>query len=435
MNRINKEILKLAGPNIISNISIPLISSVDTALMGHLSIAHLGAVGLGSMIFNFIYWNFGFLRMGTTGVTAQAYGSENKGLIHSTLLRSLTIGFVIAMALMLLQWPLHSWASSLMNVPEDQVGLVKTYFDIRIWAAPATLALYVFMGWFFGMQNAIYPLIITILINLLNVIISSYFVVGLGWEVAGVAWGTVISQYLGLLSCMVLMIYKYPEFLAFGQLKILSQIDQYAALLKINGNIFLRTLCLTFVFAFFYSQSAAADPMVLATNVILLQFLHWMSFGIDGFAYASESLVGKYYGARDKNMLHTTIRYSFLWAGVLAIFYSAIYYLFDEPLIGLFTKDPATAAQTSLSIIWIVLLPIASFAAYIWDGVYIGLTASRQMRDTMLISLSAYLILYFLLESLPPITRIWLSLLIFMAVRGIVQSIWYVTFIAPKNRF
>ena len=421
---MNKEILKLAIPNILSNISVPLLSTVDTALMGRLSEVHIGAVGLGAMIFNFIYWNFGFLRMGTTGITAQYFGEENKLQLTNTLGRALFISFILAALVIIMQWPFLELSESALNVEEAQVGLLAEYFQIRIWAAPATLALYALLGWFFGMQNAIYPLIITIFINGLNIILSWYFVAHLQWEVAGVAWGTVIAQYGGLMVALLLFMISYKANLQEFSRTSMLKIEELKKFLLINRDIFLRTLMLTFSFGFFYSVSSSQGSMVLAANIILLQFLNWMSYGIDGFAYASESLVGKYYGQKDQNKLIKAIRLSFIWGGILALFYSLIYWFFGEQLVQVFTDQASVQNTTSPFLFWMIILPIASFACYIWDGVFIGLTASKTMRDSMFLAIVIYMIAYYLLKPYGN-NGLWLSLMLFLISRSLIQTLYY----------
>jgi len=421
---MNKEILRLAIPNILSNISIPLLSSVDTALMGQLSAAHIGAVGIGSMIFNFIYWNFGFLRMGTTGITAQAYGKESQERMVVTLGRAILLALLIAIGILLLQFPFAYLSTRLMNVSTTQLPLVNTYFFIRIWAAPATLLLYALLGWFFGMQNAIYPLIITVAINLINIIASLFFIKYLGYEVEGVAYGTVIAQYVGLLLGIVLFLYKYRHLLSFLKQKALMQWEELKGFLVINRDIFIRTLCLTFAFGFFYSQSSLGGEQLLAVNIILLQFTSWMSYGVDGFAFASESLVGKYTGAKDQLSLNKAIRLSFIWAMGLAVLYSLIYGVFGTFLTSIFTNETTLITATQPYLFWMIVFPLLSTPCYIWDGIFIGLTASKAMRDSMLLALGIYLLLYFLLRSHLDNHGLWLAFVLFMVARGGIQ--WWI---------
>lgn len=421
---MNKEILKLAIPNIISNISVPLLSSVDTALMGRLSEVHIGAVGIGAMIFNFVYWNFGFLRMGTTGIAAQAYGNQNDSNIIQTLGRALLVGVTISLLLLLLQWPLGNVSISLMNVGGDQSLLVEEYFYIRIWAAPAALGLFAFMGWFFGMQNAIYPLLLTILINTVNIVLSMILVNRYQMGVAGVAYGTVIAQYVGLLAAVGLFVYRYRYLLGSLKIKALVQWEKLKYFLQLNGDIFIRTLFLTASFGFFYSQSSTEGAMILAVNTILFQFLNWMSYAVDGFAYASESLIGKYKGAKSESQTRKAIRYSFYWGMGFAVLFSLVYAFGGIPLLHVFTnqEDVIIAAIPYLS--WMIIFPILSTPCYIWDGVYIGLTATKAMRNSMLLAFAVFIGAYFAFRGWGN-HGLWLALLVFMVARAAFQQWLY----------
>ena len=421
---MNKEILRLAIPNIISNISVPLLSSVDTALMGRLSELHIGAVGIGSMIFNFIYWNFGFLRMGTTGMTAQAFGAKDDGVAAHTLGRALLVVLFVAAGLLLLQWPFGQASFFLMNATGEQKGLVAEYFYIRIWAAPATLGLYAFMGWFFGMQNAIYPLLLTVVINVVNILLSFFFVQNLGMEVDGVAYGTVVAQYCGLLLAAGLFYYRYGYLLEHFQREAILQWDKLKRFLSLNADIFIRTLALTAAFAFFYSQSSNEGNMVLAVNTILLQFLNWMSYGVDGFAFASESLVGKYRGGANDSKTRRAIRLSFAWGMGLALCFSFSYWLFSTELLRVFTNQPDVLAAARPFLFWMALLPILATPCYIWDGVFIGLTASKAMRNSMMLAFVIFIVSYF--ATIPLGNHgLWLTLLLFLLARGGIQQWMY----------
>ena len=426
---MNKEILRLAIPNVISNISIPLLSTVDTALMGRLSELHLGAVGIGAMIFNILYWNLGFLRMGTTGITAQAYGKKDKVEIIHTLGRAMLLVILLSSLLVLFRQPLAHWMIQLMNISEAQIPLVQNYFFIRIWAAPATIALFAILGWFFGMQNAVLPLVLTIVINVVNIIGSYYMVHILGWGIAGVAWGTVLAQYVGVLVALILFWINYRTFIKMFHRKALYQLEALKSFLRINKDIFIRTVCLTTAFGFFYRQSAAQGASILAINVILLQFINWMSYGVDGFAYASESLVGKYKGAGVEQQLNEAIRLSFFWGIGLALVYTLSYFLFSDMLLGLFTDQAHLLVESQSYLIWIILFPLIGTPCYIWDGVFIGLTASKAMRQTMLIALSIYIGAYYLLPDALSNHALWLALLLFMAARGGLQWYWYHRFV------
>ncbi|MCH2023063.1 MAG: MATE family efflux transporter [Saprospiraceae bacterium] len=427
---MNKEILKLAIPNIISNISVPLISSVDTALMGGLSALHIGAVGLGAMIFNFVYWNFGFLRMGTTGMTAQAYGKRDNAKIIHTWCRALLLALILSFLILLFQYPLGSLGFTLMNVSDHQYSLVSEYFFIRIWAAPATLILIVMMGWFFGMQNAIYPLLLTLIINITNIFVSYILVTQYDMGVAGVAYGTVIAQYFGVITAFVLFTYKYKNLLLSYNSKLMLATKEFLKFLSINTDIFLRTLCLTLAFGFFYSKSASAGSITLAVNTILMQFLNWMSFGVDGFAYAAESLVGKYKGAGNTKATKRSIKLSMVWGMGLALFFSIFYAIFGETLVYVFTNKPIVIKATIPYLWWMIWLPIIGTPCYIWDGIFVGLTAVKAMRNSMSIALLVYLLCFYSLSYLYPDTKmlseiLWFSLLSFLAARGILMWLYY----------
>lgn len=420
---MNKEILRLAIPNIISNISVPLLSSVDTALMGRLSAWHIGAVGLGAMIFNFLYWNFGFLRMGTTGLTAQAYGRKDPEEMASHLLRALLLAGGLAALMLVFRQPIGRAALFLMQADEGQGELVYRYFSIRLWDAPASLMLYALMGWFFGMQNAVFPLILTIFINAINIALSWTLVVNYDMEVAGVAWGTVGAQYSGVLLALGLLLWRYRSVLRATRTELVLRKKAFLAYLRINRDIFLRTLFLSTTFAVFYSASSGLGPEILAINVILLQFVNWMSYGIDGFAYAAESLVGKYHGAAVPKQLARVIRLSLFWCLGFAVLYAAIFFLAERPLLRLFTNQESLVQASLEYMPYVVLYPLLGFLSYLWDGVFIGITASVAMRNSMALAFAAFVLVYVLLVPTWGAHGLWIAMLTFMMLRGLVQSL------------
>ena len=422
---MNKEILRLAIPNIVSNISVPLLSTVDTLLMGRLSASHLGAVGLGSMIFNFIYWNFGFLRMGTTGMTAQEYGRRNQLGISGTLYRALSLSLILAIIVVLLQKPVFQAASFLLNVSNDQSDLVSNYFFIRIFDAPAALMLYVLLGWFFGMQNAAIPLILTLFINVLNITLSAYLVQVQGLGISGVAIGTVVAQYAGVFLAFCFLYFNFREVLHRFRWKIILMWEDVRIFLHVNQDLFIRTVMLTFAFGFFYSRSSQSGEIILAVNVVLLQFVNWMSYGIDGFAYAAESIIGKYKGMDDRQKLKQAIRLIFLWGLVFALFYICLYAIAGKSLLYIFTNQMEVIDAAIPYLVWMAVFPVLAFPSYIWDGIFIGLTASRAMRDSMFISLILYLSAYYLLEPAFGNHGLWAALLVLLIARGALQYGFY----------
>ncbi len=422
---VNKEILGLAIPNILSNVSVPLLSSVDTALMGfEASAAYIGAVGLGAMIFNFLYWGFGFLRMGTTGMTAQAFGRKDKEDIVGIFGRGILVAMIVAFVFLILQVPLERLSLWLMAADAETAPLISTYFGIRIWAAPAALGLMVLMGWFFGMQNAIYPLILTLIINVTNIVLSVVLVKNYGMGLSGVAWGTVIAQYAGLLFGFIFFFTKYKSYAKELNLPLILQWNKLKSFFLINRDIFIRTICLIAAFGFFFNRSSVMGITILAINQVFMQYINWMSYAIDGFAYASESLVGKYHGEKNDGMKKSAIHFSFVWGGGLAILFSLIFILGGEYLLRIFTDDADVLLMGKDYLIWIFIYPILAFASYIWDGVFIGMTASKAMRDTMFLSLLAFIASYFFLQSYGN-HGLWAAMLVYVTARGILQWVWY----------
>lgn len=423
--QINKEIIRLSVPNILSNISVPLLSTVDTILMGGLSSIHLAAVGIGSFLFNVIYWNFGFLRMGTTGMTAQSFGANDKNEVWLSLLRAGVLSLLVAAVLLIFQNPIYELAKSALMVSSENDPLVLAYFNIRIWAAPAGLMLMVVMGWLFGMQNAIYPLILTIVINVVNILISYYLVKIAGMDVTGVALGTVIAQYVGVICGITLILKKYKPYTNWALISELTTLSAYSRFLKVNFDLFLRTLCLTFSFGFFYRQSSKLGDTILAVNVVLMQFVNWMSYGIDGFAYATESLVGKYKGANKSTEVKTVISQSFLWGGLVSLIYSAIYYIFGIQLFGLFSDDISLLDMGEELLFFMAIFPIMAFASYIWDGIFVGLTATTSMRNAMILALIVYIISFYMIPYTDNGSNIWIALSIFLVARAVFQWVYY----------
>lgn len=429
---MNKKILRLAIPNILSNLSVPLLSSVDTAIVGHLDkVSYLGAIAVGSMIFNFIYWGFGFLRMGTTGLTAQAFGRKNNEDIILLLARALSVAVAVAIIIFGLQYFIKEVSFYLIQGGAEVEKYARSYFDIRIFAAPATLSLYAFHGWFLGMQNARYPLYLTILVNLLNIGFNILFIYGYGMNVDGVALGTVCAQYSGLFAAIILYLKKYKRY---SSALVWSKVIEFIPLKKffsVNVDIFIRTLSLIFAFTFFTAVSADLGTNVLAANTILLQLWTILSYGIDGFAFAAESLVGKYFGAKNKVKLRSAIKYTFVWGIGLGLFLSVIYFFFDKQILWLYTDKKEIIALASTFYVWTVIAPISNSICYIWDGIFIGATATKPMRNSMLISLAVFFLpVFYLTVDHIGNHALWFAMILFMVARGIT-----LTFYAPKHIF
>lgn len=433
---MNRKILQLAIPNIVSNVTVPLLGLVDLALMGHMkSEVYIGAIALGGVIFNFLYWGFSFLRMSTSGFTAQAFGEKNDSESITILFRALLVAVVAGFLMLALQSPIAWLSFKLIGGSPEVEQLADQYFRIRIWAAPAALSLFVFNGWFLGMQNARFPMFIAILVNIVNILLSVFFVFGLGMKSDGVALGTALSQYLGLAAAWLLFSGKYKNLVLYISKKSLLNIDFIVRFFKVNTDIFIRTFCIILVHTFFTSKSASINDTVLAVNSLLLQFLLFFSFFIDGFAYAGEALVGKYVGARSLKDLKHVVRLLFYWGTGLALAFTLLYIPGVKPVLRLLTSQE-DVIQNALSYLpWIIALPLASFASFIWDGIYIGATSSKAMRNTLLAS--TFLVFapaYYFLNPLWGNHALWLSILLFSLARGVFQTLWYKSAILQNLR-
>ncbi len=427
---LNKQILNLAIPNTISNLSVPMLSAVDTALMGRLeNEQYLGAIAIGGIIFSFVYWGFGFLRMGVTGLTAQAYGAKDAKESTLILKRAAIVGLLIGLSLIVVQPLIAALSFYLMDTGAEVEQLARSYFHIRIYAAPATLTLHVFHGWFLGMQNAKYPMFLAIVVNLLNLVLNLVFVKVLMMTSDGVALGTVIAQYLGLLCTVGLFLRKYRHLWDGWHLKGVLHLPALKRFFGISSDIFIRTLSVLFCHAFFTSKAAALSDTALAINAILLQFIHILAYGIDGFAYAVESLVGRYKGAREITNLKRSVRYSFWWALFLSAGFSLVFGLFGTKLLYFFTDKTDLLIGARPYLIWIAIAPPINSVAYIWDGVFIGATASAPMRNSMLASTVVFLCAYVLLKGLGN-HGLWMALTLFSIARGAT-----LTALAPKHIF
>lgn len=326
MSPTSQRILHIAIPSIISNITVPLLGLIDVTIVGHLgSASYIGAIAVGGMLFNMIYWVFGFLRMGTSGLTAQAYGAHDLKEVTRILLRSTGISLMLALALLILQYPIRLIAFELIDTSAEVQQLATLYFHICIWGAPATLGLYSFSGWFIGMQNSRFPMFIAITQNIVNIVASLLFVFVFGMKVEGVALGTLIAQYAGLFMAYLLWLRYYRPLRKYISRKQLFTHDAMKRLFQVNRDIFLRTLCLVAVTVFFTSTGAAFGDVVLAVNTLLMQLFTLFSYIMDGFAYAGEALTGKYIGAGNRQELQRTIRHLFGWGIALSLAFTLLY--------------------------------------------------------------------------------------------------------------
>ena len=439
---MNKRILGLALPNIITNITVPLLGMVDMAIVGRLSTDHIGAIAIGTQIFNLIYWNFGFLRMGTSGFTAQAYGANNFNEAMRILVRAVTIAVAIAFALILLQWPLSRLSLLIFQSSPHVVQLALAYFFVRIWAAPATLGLYAIKGWFIGMQNSRLPMWIAIFLNCVNIVCSLVFVLVLHWDIRGVALGTVIAQYSALAVGLFFLArelrrirhhtdYSHSFRTLLGDSLHWQEMKRF---FKVNGDIFLRTVCLATVFTFITAASGRISPEILAVDALLMQFFTLFSYIMDGFAYAGESLVGRYIGARDRGSLRHAVRLLMMWGLILTIVFTGLYAVGGDMFLRIFSDKPEVISGANPYLFWTLVIPVCGFAAFLFDGIFVGATASRTMRNSMFIASIFFFAVYFgtkqilvhngQLSQQSWNNTLWAAFMVYLALRGILQALY-----------
>jgi MATE family multidrug resistance protein len=419
MNIRDRQILQIALPSIISNITVPLLGMIDVAIVGHMgSAVYIGAVAVGSMIFNLIYWLFGFLRMGASGMTAQALGRRDLAEVTGLLKRSLSVALGIAAVLIVLQWPLKQLMFWLIGPTEDVAPFASTYFNIVIWGAPASLGLFSLMGWFIGMQNTKFPMIVSIMQNVVNILASLTLVYGFGMKIEGVALGTVIAQYAGLLMALGLLIRYY------GRLKVHNgkSVCSLVHFFSVNRDIFLRTLCLVAVNLAFTSAGARQGAVILSVNTVMMQMYLFFSYFMDGFAYAGEALGGWTYGAGNGKAFHETLRRLFFWMTIVTVAFTLLYILGGQWIVGLLTDEPEVMETSHAYLFWTWLIPAAGCVAFIWDGIFIGLTATRGMLVSSFISAVAFFTVCLMSESNQ---ALWLAQTVYLALRGIIQTVWY----------
>ena len=435
MNIRDRQILQIALPSIVSNITVPLLGMIDVAIVGHMgSPVYIGAVAVGSMIFNLVYWLFGFLRMGASGLTAQALGRRDLTEVTRLLVLSVGVALGIALLLIVLQVPLKWLMFWLIGPTADVVPYAMTYFYIVIWGAPASLALFSLMGWYIGMQNTRIPLFISIMQNVVNILASLTLVYGFGMKIEGVALGTVIAQYAGLLVALGLLAKYYGRLrvhrgtgtLCFGETHNASPLLHFFA---INRDFFLRTLCLVAVNLFFTSAGARQGAVILSVNTVMLQLYLFFSYFMDGFAYAGEALCGKAYGAHNGTAFRETLRRLWMWMVIVTIAYTLLYIIGGHWIVSLLADEPQVIETSREYLWWAWLIPVAGCVAFIWDGVFIGMTATRGMLvSSFLSALIFFAVYYFSLFTLHFSLHnhgLWLAQVVYLATRGIIQTIWY----------
>ena len=424
--KLNREIIRLAVPSIVSNITVPLLGLADVTIMDHIgNEQYIAAIAVGSMVFNVVYWLFGFIRMATSGTTAQTFGSS--GRTGEVLRRSLTFALVIGLLIVLLQWPLRLLALWLMGPSAEVELLVIPYYNICVWGAPAVLGLYALMGWFVGMQNTRIPMMIAIGQNILNIVASLFFVFVLKLGIEGVALGTLVAQWTGFVMAMK----NLPRFFLARPMAACCQRDVRKVTMLGGGPLFLRTLCLVAVNFYFTAAGAQQGAMILAVNTLLMQLFTIFSYFMDGFANAGEALVGRFYGAGDGKSLRRVVCLLFRWGGAMVVVFTLLYWLGGRQFLSLLTNDGAVVAAAMEYLPWAVLIPLCGMAAFVWDGVFVGLMETRGMLVSCFVAAVAFFIIWTVGCSALGNNALWLALLVYLALRGVVQTGIFLIFSLP----
>lgn len=421
MNRRDRQILQIAVPAILSNITVPLLGLADIAIVGHLgSASYIGAIAVGGMAFNIVYWMFGFLRMGTSGITSQALGRRDLSEAIHTLIRSMLIGWALALCLLLFQHPVREVIYRIIGPDEQVLRLATAYYDIGIWGAPATLGIYSLTGWFIGMQNSRAPMLMAVSQNLINIALSLCLVFGLGMKVEGVAAGTVAAQYAGLLIGLGLWKHSYQRLRRHIVPSALWQSARLKQLFFVNRDIFLRTCCLVAVMLSFTSIGARQGELILAANTLLMQLYLLYSYVMDGFAFAGEALAGKFIGAGNLSAFCETLRRLTRWAVTAAVAFTLAYFLLGNQILHLLTNEQEVVSTASAYLYAASLVALTGTAAFVLDGVFIGATATLDMLLSVFLSALLFFGLYFGLRTTLANHGLWVAYNSFLAFRGVV---------------
>lgn len=432
----SRRVWQLAWPLILTSISVPLLGLVDTAILGHLDRPdYLAAVALGTSLLAFFYWGFGFLRMGTTGLTAQAWGAGKAAQCQLVGQQSLLLGLALGLLAIAASTVLLPWGLQVMQAPPGLQPLSLEYMQIRIFSAPAVLMNYAIIGWFIGRQQTRLPLLITVVTNSLNIVLDLWLIIGLGLNSAGAAIATLIAEYCGLILALLLMWRQQrlsgitADWLALGKL------SAYRQLLKVNRHLFFRTIALLACFAFFTSRGAGFGETTLAANQILLQLLFAVSFGLDGFAHAAEASVGDSIGARRRADFYAYCRACLYWSIAVAIGYSLFYALAQQGLLSLLTSLVPVQTEANRYFGWIILLPLLAVWSYLLDGIFIGATQTRAMLVSMLISaLLVYLPVWWFSRDWGN-HGLWLAFSLFHLSRGVTLALWFLHYSQQQRWF
>lgn len=421
-----KQVFKLALPSIISNITVPLLGIIDLTIVGHMGdVIYIGAIAIGTMIFNVLYWLFGFLRMGTSGMTSQALGRRDLTEAMRLLVRSLTISTAIAAIFIVFQLPIRWMALTIMQPTEQIAEQAAIYFSICIWGAPAMLGLYGLTGWFIGMQNTRIPMLVSIFQNIVNIVASVSFVFGLGMKIQGVALGTLTAQWTGFLLALYCWKRYYGRLAEYNWKDDLFKRSTMVRFFAVNRDIFIRTLFLVGVNFFFISAGSRQGAIILSVNTLLMTLFTLFSYVMDGFAYAGEALSGKYYSAANKLAFDRVYRSLFAWGAIMAVVFTLVYAVGGNGFLMLLTNEAVVVQSAEAYFWWAVMIPIVSVSAFVYDGIFIGLTATRGMLVSSVISALVFFVLYLALQSYLENHALWLAFIVYLGLRGGIQWLLY----------
>lgn len=421
MKTINREILAIAVPSIITNITTPLLALMDVVIVGHMgSAVYIAAISVGGTLFNMMYWLFAFLRMGSSGLTAQEHGATNIEGANLVLIRGQLVAICASLIILLFHPLICHFALDFMEVDDDTRKFSEQYFNILVWGAPAVLGTYSLSGWFLGLKNAKTPMWISFIINITNITVSLLLVYAFKLKIVGVATGTLSAQWVGFIVGIIIAWRKYhPTITNFHKIINATELKRF---FSVNTDIFFRTLCLIAVTAWFTRIGAQQGTVILAVNTLLMQFFIMFSYIMDGFAFAGESLCGNFIGAGHRSKLSECIKSLFHWGIIMAISFSVLYALGGEVIMNFLTEDHLIIEKSKEYMIWVILVPFAGFASFTWDGIYIGATQTRAMLISMLFSSILYFSIYFLLFNILGNHGLWLAFITYLAFRGIILT-------------
>ena len=429
LKSLNREVLRLAVPSILANITVPLVGIVDTAIAGHISDASaIGGIAIGAMLFDLLYWNFGFLRVGTAGMTAQAYG-RGDGTTADILAQSLAVAIGGAILVLLLQWVFLTISLMLIPCSAEVSSFARDYFFIRIWASPATLSLLALRGWFIGMQSTAHTMAVDLTVNVVNMIASWLLAVCTPLGAIGVAWGTVVAQYTGLVIAVIILLSKYKTTLkrvfCIDLLREALSWQKMRRLFVLNGNLFVRSLCFMVVYVGFTSLASKFGDTELAVSSIMMRLFMLFSYFIDGFAYAGEALTGRFYGEHNALGMRQTVRILFYWTMGIGVVCTLLYAFAGDMMIRLMTNDSDIMVAARPYRIWLILMPVVSCLAFLWDGIFIGATAGAYLRNSMILAAVGFVAGYLLLESVCGMQALYIAYFVHLVARAAYLTVRY----------